>query len=164
MRSLAFTATGEAHWNQWATMCCSCGLCTLFACPEELYPKEACDRSKAEMRKAQVKWDGPMTVKPHPMREGRRVPIEALMRRLDIAGYAHPAPWQARTVVPARFVLPVKQSAGTGGRPIVAVGARVAAGQPLTELPEKTLGAVIHASATGTVAAVNEREIVLTPS
>jgi len=52
MRSLAFTATGAEQWNQWAALCCSCGLCTLYACPEELYPKEACDQSKAEMKKA----------------------------------------------------------------------------------------------------------------
>jgi Na+-translocating ferredoxin:NAD+ oxidoreductase RnfC subunit len=161
MRSLAFTATGAEHWNQWATMCCSCGLCTLFACPEELYPKEACDHSKAELRRAQVKWNGPMTVKPHPMRDGRRVPIEALMRRLAITDYAHPAPWQARTVAPERLVLLIKQSAGTGGRPMVDIGSRVAAGQPLTELPEKTLGAVIHAPAAGTLTAVTQREIIL---
>jgi Na+-translocating ferredoxin:NAD+ oxidoreductase RnfC subunit len=164
MRSLVFTATGAAHWNQWAVMCCSCGLCTLFACPEELYPKEACDQSKAEMRRAQVKWNGPMTVKPHPMREGRRVPIDALMRRLAITEYAHPAPWQARTVAPARLILPIKQSAGSGGRPVVAAGHRVVAGQPLTELSEKTLGAIIHAPADGTVAAVNDREIILSRS
>ncbi len=164
MRSLAFTATGAAHWNQWATMCCSCGLCTLFACPEELYPKEACDQSKFEMRRAQVKWSGPMTVKPHPMRDGRRVPIDSLMQRLAIGEYAHDAPWQARSVAPARFVLPLKQSAGTGGRPLFTTGPPVQAGQPLTELAEKTLGAVIHAPAAGTVAAVTEREIVLTPS
>jgi hypothetical protein len=54
MRSLAFTATDKAYWNQWAALCCACGLCTLFACPEELFPKEACDDSKAEMRKAGV--------------------------------------------------------------------------------------------------------------
>ena len=164
MRSLAFTATGAAHWNQWATMCCACGLCTLFACPEELYPKEACDQSKAEVQRAQVKWNGPMTVKPHPMRDGRRVPIDALMRRLAITDYAHPAPWQARTIAPSQLVLPLRQSAGTGGRPLIATGQHVNAGQPLTELAENTLGAVIHAPAAGTVAAVTQREIVLTLS
>ncbi|HWI59873.1 MAG TPA: 4Fe-4S dicluster domain-containing protein, partial [Bacillota bacterium] len=49
MRSLAFTATGAEYWNQWAALCCSCGLCTLYACPEQLYPKEACDDAKSAM-------------------------------------------------------------------------------------------------------------------
>ena len=34
-------------------MCCACGLCTLYACPEELFPKEACDQSKAELKQVQ---------------------------------------------------------------------------------------------------------------
>lgn len=164
MRSLAFTATGAERWNEWAAMCCSCGLCTLFACPEELYPKEACDQSKAAMRQAQIKWNGPMTVKPHPMRDGRRVPISALMARLAISEYAHPAPWQEHRVPSARLVLPVKQGAGTGGSPLVAAGQRVTAGQPLTDLPGNKLGAVIHAPMAGTVVAVNDREIVVQPS
>ena len=49
MRSLAFTETGADYFNQWAAMCCSCGLCTLYSCPEELFPKEACDDAKDEM-------------------------------------------------------------------------------------------------------------------
>ena len=32
MRSLGFTKTGSAVWNQMAELCCSCGLCTLYAC------------------------------------------------------------------------------------------------------------------------------------
>ena len=46
MRSLGFTKTGEAYWNQFASLCCACGLCTLYACPEGLFPKEACDKGK----------------------------------------------------------------------------------------------------------------------
>ncbi|MBI5690994.1 MAG: 4Fe-4S dicluster domain-containing protein [Verrucomicrobia bacterium] len=163
MRSLAFTATGAAHWNEWAAMCCSCGLCTLFACPEELFPKEACDHSKAELRRNQVKWSGPMTVTPHPMRDGRRVPIESLMQRLAISEYAHPAPWKETAVRTAQLSLPLKQSAGTGGRPLVAPGQVVRAGEALSVMPEKTLGAIIHASVDGTVTAVTEREIVIQP-
>jgi Na+-translocating ferredoxin:NAD+ oxidoreductase RnfC subunit len=146
MRSLAFTATGKEHWNQWAALCCSCGLCTLYACPEELYPKEACDQSKAEMRKENIKWTGPPDIKVHPMRDGRRVPIKSLMRKLAISEYDHPAHWTAKTVEPSRVVLPLKQSAGTGNRPIVRAGESVRAGQAARlEIPDKTLSAIIHA-------------------
>ncbi|HEX3071982.1 MAG TPA: 4Fe-4S dicluster domain-containing protein [Ignavibacteriales bacterium] len=47
MRSLVFTKTGEAVWNQMAELCCACGLCTLYSCPEDLFPKEACAFSPA---------------------------------------------------------------------------------------------------------------------
>ena len=162
MRSLAFTATGADRWNEWAAMCCACGLCTLYACPEELFPKEACDQSKAELKKAGRKWSGPTTVRPHPMRDGRRVPIRALMQKLHLLAYEHPAPMSERTVAPRRIVLPLKQSAGSPGRAQVRPGERVDAGQLLGDVPEKTIGAPIHAPFAATVDEVTAAHIVLT--
>lgn len=162
MRSLAFTSTGAAHWNEWAALCCSCGLCTLYACPEELYPKEACDQSKAELRKANVKWTGATTVKVHPMRDGRRVPIKTLMKKMHILQYEHPAPFTEVTLAPSRVVVMLKQSAGSPGQPFVNVGDRVAEGQVLSDVPEKTLGAAVHAPFAATVAEVTNHHIVLT--
>jgi Na+-translocating ferredoxin:NAD+ oxidoreductase RnfC subunit len=161
MRSLAFTATGKEHWNDWAALCCSCGLCTLYGCPEELYPKEACDQSKAEMRKGNIKWAGPAEVRVHPMRDGRRVPIQSLMRKLSITEYEHPAHWTARTVEASRVVLPLKQSAGVANTPVVRQGDRVRAGQALGAIPDKALGAIIHAPFDASVAEVTEKQIVL---
>ena len=133
MRSLAFTATGADYWNQWAALCCSCGLCTLYACPEELFPKEACDDSKAEMRQAKIKWTGPTTIKPHPMRDGRHVPIKTLTRKLHVQEYDLPARSGTARWNPRRLVLPLKQSAGTACLPKVKAGDRVAAGQVIGE-------------------------------
>ncbi len=162
MRSLAFTSTGTEYWNQWAAMCCSCGLCTLYACPEELFPKEACDQSKAEMKKTNFKWTGPTSVKPHPMRDGRRLPIKTLMKKLHIAQYDHPAPLQHVTLSPRRLVLPLKQSAGSAGTAFVKAGDRVNEGQVLGDVPEKTLGAAVHAPFAATVVEVTAKHIVLT--
>lgn len=164
MRTLAFTATGKEHFNQWAAMCCACGLCTLYACPEELFPKEACDQSKAELKQAGIKWSGRMTVTPHPMRDGRRVPIKSLMRKLHIAQFDHPAPLQPVKLNPSRLVLPLKQSAGVAAQPIVKAGDRVDAGQKVAEIPAAALGAVLHAPVAATVAAVSAQGIVLTCS
>ncbi|HND62859.1 MAG TPA: 4Fe-4S dicluster domain-containing protein [Opitutaceae bacterium] len=164
MRSLAFTSTGAAHFNEWAVMCCSCGLCTLFACPEELYPKEACDQSKAEMRKANQKYAGPTTVKPHPLRDGRRTPIKALMKKLNIGQYDHPAHWEPTAVKPARVSLPLKQSAGAPSQPLVRAGETVAAGQAVGGIPDKSLGAMIHAPFAATVAEVTATHIILNRS
>lgn len=164
MRTLAFTATGKEHFNQWAAMCCACGLCTLYACPEELFPKEACDQSKAELKQAGIKWSGRMTVTPHPMRDGRRVPIKSLMRKLHIAQFDHPAPLQPVKLNPSRLVLPLKQSAGVAAQPIVKAGDRVDAGQKVAEIPAAALGAALHAPVAATVAAVSAQGIVLTCS
>ena len=164
MRSLAFTATGADRWNEWASLCCSCGLCTLFACPEELFPKEACDQSKAELRRQSKKWTGPSPTRPHAMREGRRVPIKSLMKRLHVLHYDQPAAWSPTRLKPARLELPLKQGAGGPGRALVAQGDRVVRGQPLTAVPENALGAVIHAPLAGRVLTVSDRIILETES
>jgi Na+-translocating ferredoxin:NAD+ oxidoreductase RnfC subunit len=161
MRSLAFTATGADYWNQWASLCCACGLCTLYACPEELFPKEACDDAKAAMRRAGVKWSGPTTVKPHPMREGRRVPIKMLMRKLQIQQYDAAAAWEPVALKPAGVVLPLKQSAGVATTPLVKAGDRVVAGQVIGEVPANALGAVLHAPFAAQVSAVTDKSITL---
>jgi Na+-translocating ferredoxin:NAD+ oxidoreductase RnfC subunit len=161
MRSLAFTATGAAYWNQWASLCCACGLCTLYACPEELFPKEACDDAKAEMRRANQKWTGPTNVKPHAMHDGRRVPIKTLARKLHVTQYDVPAPLRAETLSPSRLVLPLKQSAGSACLPKVRAGDRVCAGQLIGEPAANALGAVLHAPLAATVREVTLQEIIL---
>jgi Na+-translocating ferredoxin:NAD+ oxidoreductase RnfC subunit len=161
MRSLAFTSTGADYWNQMATLCCSCGLCTLYACPEELYPKEACDDAKSEMRRQQIKWTGPTNIKPHGMRDGRHVPIKTLTRKLHVEKYDLPAPLYSRTIEPHRLVLPLKQSAGTACLAKVKTGDRVSAGQIIGEPAPKAMGAILHAPLAGKITDVTEQQIIL---
>jgi Na+-translocating ferredoxin:NAD+ oxidoreductase RnfC subunit len=161
MRSLAFTSTGAEYWNQLASLCCSCGLCTLYACPEELYPKEACDDSKAEMRKSNLKWSGKMEVKPHAMREGRRVPIKSLMRKMHILQYDHPAHLEKFSFQPKRAIILLKQNAGSPNLPLAKAGDRVSAGQQIGEIPEKAMGAIIHAPFASVVETVTDKQIIL---
>jgi Na+-translocating ferredoxin:NAD+ oxidoreductase RnfC subunit len=161
MRSLAFTATGAEYWNQWAALCCSCGLCTLYACPEELYPKEACDDSKAEMRRANLKWTGPAPTKPHAIRDGRHVPIKTLTKKLHVQQYDLPAPLWTGRLAPRRLILPLKQSAGSPCQPKVKVGDRVAAGQIIGEPAANELGAILHAPLPGSVQEVGTQRIIL---
>ena len=162
MRSLAFTKTGEQEWNNWAELCCGCNLCSLYACPEMLYPKEACDTAKDKMREANIKWASPDTpVKVHPMREGRRTPVKSLMRKLGVAEYNSPAPWQAVTVTPDRVILPLKQAAGAPAQPVVSVGDTVEAGTQIGQIPEGALGAAVHAPFAGTVTNVTEQDITI---
>jgi Na+-translocating ferredoxin:NAD+ oxidoreductase RnfC subunit len=162
MRSLAFTATGEEFWSQWAALCCACGLCTLYACPENLYPKEACDAAKSALHKAGIKWTGPTPVRPHPLRDGRRVPIKTLMRKLGLEDYDRPAPLRAIEVRPQRLVVPLKQGAGVANEPLVKPGERVSAGQPLGQIPAGKLGAVVHAPLAGRVISVTDRVVLET--
>lgn len=162
MRSLAFTGTGSQQWNEWASLCCSCGLCTLYACPEELYPKEACDDAKTAMREANYKWAGKTEVKVHPMRDGRHVPIKSLVKKLHVGEYDVPAPMTDIEIPVKQIHLPLKQSAGAPCLAVVKVGDTVRAGQPVAEPAPKSLGAIIHSPFAATVSAVTSDRITLT--
>ena len=155
MRSLSFVPKGGAMWNLSAALCCACGLCTLYACPEALYPQEACDRAKQDLKAQEIRWSGPREVEPHPMYEHRRTPLKQLIRRLGIDEYDRPAPFVDVAIRPRRVVLPLQQGLGSPAEPVVAVGDRVAPGQPVAEIPAGALGARVHASIGGTVRAVD---------
>ena len=160
MRSLGFTATDRKLLDEWAALCCSCGLCTLYSCPEELFPKEACDASKDELRKAGFKWATQSQVRPHPLRDGRRIPIRALMRKLVVEEFDHPAHWEDLSVDPVRVTLPLKQAAGAPASAVVKSGDHVKKGQLIGRAPEGALGANLHASVEGIVT-VNEASIAI---
>jgi Na+-translocating ferredoxin:NAD+ oxidoreductase RnfC subunit len=160
MRSLGFTATGEEIWNQWAQLCCSCGLCTLYACPEDLYPKEACDKAKVDLNARGVKWTGNTDVKVHPIYEGRHVPLKQLVTKLGITDYDVPAPFRDVKFSPERVRIPLSQHLGAPATPVVRVGDRVRAGDVVGDFPQDKLGARIHTSISGIVKSLNE-EIVI---
>ncbi|MBL7961547.1 4Fe-4S dicluster domain-containing protein [bacterium] len=152
MRSLGFTKTGTDYWNQYASLCCACGLCTLYACPESLFPKEACDQSKRVMKEEGITWSGKMDIEPHPMYEGRRTPLKMLVKRLGITEYDHHMPFVDRIAEDVRMVrLPLQQHVGKKADPLVASGERVKRGQTIADVGEGQMGARIHASIDGVV-------------
>ncbi len=159
MRSLGFTTTGGDIWNQWAELCCSCGICTLYACPEDLYPKEACDAGKLSRKTAGLKFIQQKPVQPHPMKEYRRVPLAQLRKRLQIEEYEREAPFEQPEIRPARVRIKWKQHAGVPAEPCVAEGARVSRGQTVGRAPRDKLGVSVHASMDGVVARLTEEFI-----
>lgn len=159
MRSLGFTMTGGEIWNQWSELCCACGICTLYACPEDLYPKEACDQGKIDRRAAGLKFVQQKPVQPHPMKEYRRVPLSQLRRRLQVEEYERDTPFVEESFRPSRVRIKWKQHAGEAAEPLVAMGDRVAAGQLIGRAPQGRLGANIHSSINGIVQAVTANHV-----
>ena len=155
MRSLSFTATGEDIWNQSAQLCCSCGLCTLYSCPEDLYPKEACDKAKTDLRAKEIKWVGDHDIRIHPMYNGRHVPLKKLIDKLGIDEYDVPAHFVEKIFSPDQIRLPLLQHLGSPAKAIVSVGQRVKAGEVVADIPEGKLGARIHSSIDGRVKSIN---------
>ena len=156
MRSLGFTLTGADNWNQWAQLCCSCGLCTLYACPEDLFPREACDQAKIDLRTAGIKSTQQKPPVVHPMKEARRVPSSMLRRKLKVEEYESEAPFRSTTLEPARVRIKLLQHAGKPARPVVARGDKVEKGACIGRVGAEELGANIHASIAGTVEAATD--------
>jgi Na+-translocating ferredoxin:NAD+ oxidoreductase RnfC subunit len=159
MRSLGFTLTGSSNWNQSGELCCACGICTLYACPEELYPKEACDQAKVSLRAEGIKFVQKKPVQVHPMKEYRRIPLSMLRQRLKVDEYERETPFVDAALEPAHVRVKLKQHTGVAATPVVGKGERVAAGQAIARMGEKQLGATIHASISGTVQEITKDAI-----
>ena len=159
MRSLGFTTTGADIWNQWSELCSSCGLCTLYACPEDLYPKEACDTGKRGRSAAGLKFVQQRPVEVHPMKEYRRVPLAQLRRRLQVEEYEKETPFDAMECHPAAVRIRMKQHAGEPAVPVVEAGGKVKKGQMVGRVADGKLGAHVHASIDGKVRAVTAESV-----
>jgi Na+-translocating ferredoxin:NAD+ oxidoreductase RnfC subunit len=160
MRSLSFTATGEDIWNQYAQLCCGCGLCTLYACPEYLFPKEACDKGRHDLKAKGIKWEGPKDVSPHPMYEYRRTPLKQLVQRLGIEEYDQPTPFQRVDFQPTRVSIPLSQHIGAAARAVVGVGQHVVRGELIGDIEPDQLGARVHSSISGVVRSVEDNIVI----
>jgi len=159
MRSLGFTLAGKDNWNQWGSLCCACGLCTLYACPEDLYPKEACDAAKLDLRAAGIRFEQDRPVRVHPMKEYRRVPQSMLRQRLGVEQYDTHTPFTESGPKPGSVRLLTKQHAGVAAKPVVAEGDKVRTGDAIAKMEAGALGAWVHASIDGRVTSVTAEQI-----
>ncbi len=161
MRSLVFTTSGEAVWNQYADLCCSCGLCSLYACPEDLYPREACDQGKVYLKNAGIKFEQTKPVRVHPVKEGRRVPLKMLMKKIDLLNYDSHTPFNKISPVPVEVKILMKQHTGVPVKPTVRAGDAVNEGDLVGDIETGKLGARIHASISGRVTQVNDEFVLI---
>jgi Na+-translocating ferredoxin:NAD+ oxidoreductase RnfC subunit len=159
MRSLGFTRTGAPVWNQMAELCCACGLCTLYACPEDLYPKEACDKAKVEMHEEGIKFIQQKPVKVHPIKEGRRVPLKQLIMKLKLQDYDVNTPFNPDKIKVKQVKIPLQQHIGKPTKSTVKKGEIVKEGQLIGKIADNELGANIHASINGSVTEVTDKYI-----
>ena len=149
MQSLGFSSSPAAIIAG-TLYCCECNLCTMYACPEDLDPKNVCVESKPAARENGLFFTGtPESVTPHPMAEFRRVPMGRLISRLGLSEFNNVGPLTEHRFSPSRVVLPLKQHAGAPAVPVVKTGQKVSAGDLLAMPEQGKLGARIHASICG---------------
>lgn len=155
MQSLGFSRGAGAMVS--TLYCCECNLCTLYACPEDLDPKSVCVQAKPLARELGLTFKGaPESIAPHPLAEFRRVPMRRLIARLGLGEFQNVGPLVDWNFSPSSVTLPLKQHAGVAAVPVVRSGDRVQAGDLVAAPPEGRLGARIHASIAGVVAAAGD--------
>jgi Na+-translocating ferredoxin:NAD+ oxidoreductase RnfC subunit len=155
-----FVTEYPAH-SRWGQICCECGLCTLFACPEGLFPREACQDSKRSLAALGERYNGPKVVTPHPMYEHRRIPTKKLLARLGLSRFEHDAPWTPWPGTSTALRIRLQQHIGAPAQPLVREGELVQAGQLLAAPPEGKLGAPVHSPRAGKAVSVTQAEIVI---
>ena len=142
--------------------CSSCGVCTNYACHMGLVPSEVMALYKAALGKAGIRPEPEAQITPDPFIVHKRVPVRRLIARMGLSAYDVPAPYTETSDRPGAVTLPLRQHVGKPSVPVVRVGDRVRAGDLVAEIPEKALGARIHASIDGIVTAVDANAIQIT--
>jgi Na+-translocating ferredoxin:NAD+ oxidoreductase RnfC subunit len=131
----------------------------LYACPEDLYPREACVQSKAELKAAGQKYEQQKPVKVHPIKEERRVPLKQLRKRLNVEEYEAETPYNKEGPQPNAVKILLQQHVGAPAKATVKIGESVNVGDVIGKPEEGKLGSVIHSSISGKVTHVSEEFI-----
>lgn len=164
MRSLLTTGPMSATLTHWAQACCECNICTLWACPEELDPRNVCVVTKRDL-KQQGKWLSTeelqsLTKEVHPLKSYRSVPTERLVRRLGLHRFTADAPLYTGKIEPKSVAIPLQPSVGLPPSPVVRGGDRVREGELLAAAAESGLSVPAHASIAGQVTSVGQAIVI----
>ena len=139
--------------------CCDCGICTYYACNFGLKPSKVMQTLKGSLQKAGVKPRKEVYGPPDNGLETKKLPVARMIARLGIREYDVPAP-MTFDVLPVREVsIPLKMHIGAPSVPVVSSGQKVKKGDLIADIPEKALGAKVHASIDGVVEEVTEGTI-----
>jgi Na+-translocating ferredoxin:NAD+ oxidoreductase RnfC subunit len=136
--------------------CCSCGLCTDYACHMGLTPSAVMDKLKGELAKSGVSPKPEEKIRTDEYISLKRVPTKRLIARMGLTPYDVEAPLSTEIVKPGKVRIPLRMHVGKPALPIVKPGDIVKAGERIAEISEKDLGVDIHASINGRVEKVTD--------
>jgi cobalamin reductase len=161
MRSLLTTGEHSKTLTYWAQACCECNICSLWACPEELDPRNICATTKRDAKENNMWLSAEqlreMSTEVHPLKEYRGVPTKRLVRKLGLQNYTKKAPFQKHIKEPENVSIPLQQHIGTLPDIIVKQGQKVKKGQVLAAAKKDALSVPIHASMDGIIVSLGER-------
>ncbi|MDM8556822.1 SLBB domain-containing protein [Desulfococcaceae bacterium HSG7] len=161
MRHLAYTPGMMGDILEDALICCECGICEKFACPMMLSPREINAAVKKKLLSEGVKREAPQkTYRVSPFKETRKIPLKRLMQRLDVSRYDFHLPFYENEIRVDEVCIPLQQHIGKPAVPVVKTGDRMKKGDLIGEIPERMLGARIHASIDGVITSVGDNIVI----
>jgi len=152
---------GQEETMKMALACSECGVCEQYACIMGLSPRAVNSLIKKELSKMGIKPDTPpvdQTV--NPMQEHRKVPVKRLISRLGLISYDVSAPLTEEEYLVNRVKIKLRQHVGAPSQPIVQVGQQVQKGDLIAVIPDKALGANIHASISGVIKEITDSIVI----
>jgi Na+-translocating ferredoxin:NAD+ oxidoreductase RnfC subunit len=161
MRSLGLTGNNQELVSQWSLACVECKLCTIFSCPEMLYPGESCSIAKGNLAAKNIRLT-PKPVneyKPHPMRESRKLPTKRLVQKLGLTKYDVPAHLENIEYKPDSVKILLSQHIGVPCEPKVKINDLVKLGDLIASTSENKLGITLHASISGKITEITKEYI-----
>ncbi len=162
MRSLDYGIVISPEIITSAVLCSGCGLCEIYACMQDLSPRQVILELKSELTRRGYRSELSKN-KTEPMHDMnyRRVPTERLLYRLGLKDYLVNAPLSATDPVVKKVKINLKQHIGSPAFPVVNKGDFVQKGELIADIPRGTLGARYHASVSGKVQDVKNETITI---
>jgi len=143
-----------------SAFCSQCGLCELYACPQDLSPRTLIGVAKDELRKKGVRPEIPEFKGVLADRDYKKVPMHRLIARLGLTKYNIGAKFIEDEIIPKEVKIMLNQHIGPACTPLVQKNDKVTVGQMIATPGEK-LGAAIHSSVDGTVTSVTDKYIIV---
>lgn len=159
MRSIK-NINGHEETFKMAMTCSECGICEQYACIMDLSPRRVNAILKAELAKKGLRPDLPINQEASKLQKYRKIPVKRLISRLAISQYDKEAPLIEDEYKMEKVFIPLQQHVGAPSIPIAKVGQRVEKGSLIAVIPDKALGANIHASISGIIQEISSHIVI----
>lgn len=144
-----------------ASLCCSCGICELAACCQNISPRAMIQEFKGILAKNKLKFVATEDVSADPAREYRKLPSDRWMMHLGVSQFAHnPVKTVLDGYEPSAVEIGMNGHIGAPSVPTVKVGDTVAKGEKIADAAEG-LSLPQYASVDGKVVFVDRNKVIL---
>ncbi|WFR55165.1 SLBB domain-containing protein [Anaerocolumna sp. AGMB13025] len=142
--------------------CCSCGICEMYACPQDLAPRKLITEYKTRLRSKGIPIPkGIASKETDAMREYRMVPMDRLTKRLGLKQYDVNAPLDDKDLMVNQVKINLNQHIGAKAVPLVHKNDFVSKGDVIAQAEKDKLSLPVHASITGEIIEVNDKFVII---